>query len=163
MHARDDRFAALYGLAQRVQHMRREFRELVEKKHAMVGERDFARFGPRASADKRRHACGMMGRAERPVRGQRPVQDRARDALDHGHFKQFSRLQRRQYARKPLGEHGFAGAGRPDHQHVMAAGRRDLQRSLGAFLAPHVLEIGGGLPALIEMRRGCGRCAFPFK
>jgi hypothetical protein len=61
----------------------------------------------------------------------------------------FGRLQRRQDAGKPRGEHRFAGAGRADHQEVMGASRGDLERPLGAFLAFDVAEIE---------RRGHGRC-----
>ena len=39
-------------------------------------------------------------------------------------------------------QHRLAGAGRPDHQQIVAAGRRDLERPLGALLALDVGEVG---------------------
>ena len=40
--ARDHRLAGLERLAQRIEHLRVEFRQLVEKQHAEMGERRFA-------------------------------------------------------------------------------------------------------------------------
>ncbi len=45
---------------------------------------------------------------------------------------------------KPRREHRFAGAGRPDHEQIVAAGRRHFERALGAFLALDVGEIEHG-------------------
>ena len=39
--AGDDRFAGFQRLAQSVEHVRLEFRQLVEKQHAVMGERNF--------------------------------------------------------------------------------------------------------------------------
>ena len=64
--ARNNRLSALDRLAKRVEHVRREFRELIEKKDAVMSERDLSRFGPGPAAYERRHARGMMGRAKRP-------------------------------------------------------------------------------------------------
>jgi hypothetical protein len=132
--------------------MRREFRKLVEKEDAMVGKRDLPGFGPGPAAYERRHARRMMGRAKRPVRSKRAVYDHARDALDHRDLKEFLRLKRRQDTRKPLREHGLAGAWRPNHDHMMPPRRCDLQSPLRALLAAHVLEVGNRFCALIEMR-----------
>ncbi len=139
--ARDRDFAGLQRLAQRVQRLRLEFRQFVEEQHAVMRERDFARPRVQAAADQRRHAGRMMRRAERPAVGQRAAFDLAGDRSDHRHFEQFGRRQRRQNGRQPRGEHRFAGAGRPDHEQVMAAGRGDFERALGAFLALDVGEV----------------------
>ena len=106
-----------------------------------MGERDFA--GPRAqaAADQRRHAGGMMRRAERPAIGERAALDLAGDRGDHRDFQQLRRRQRRQDRRQPRRQHRLAGAGRADHQQVMAAGGGDLERALGALLALDVLEV----------------------
>ncbi len=139
-----------------------------------MGERHFA--GPRmqAAADQRRHAGGMVRRAERPPVGQRPAFDLAGDGGHHGDFEKLGRRQRRQDRRQPRRQHGFAGAGRPHHQQIVAAGRRDFERPLGAFLALDVGQIerrSGGFEnlrlrpgqhlAALEMigeldERGCG-------
>ena len=63
---RNNRLSALDWLAKRVEHMRREFREFIEKKDAVMSKRDLSRFGPGPAAYERRHARGMMGRPERP-------------------------------------------------------------------------------------------------
>ena len=109
----------------------------------MVCERDFA--GPRvqAAADQRRHAGGMMRSAERPAIGQRAAFDFAGDGGDHGDFEQFRRRQRRQNGRQSRRQHRLAGAGRSDHQEIVAAGRGDFERALGAFLALDIGEVDG--------------------
>jgi hypothetical protein len=56
VHPRDDRFPALYRLAERIENMGWKFRELIEKKHAMMRERHLARFWTRCATDQRRHA-----------------------------------------------------------------------------------------------------------
>lgn len=64
--ARAYRLAALERLAQRIENLRVELGQLVEKEHAEMGERDFAGPRPRAAADERRHARRMVRGAERP-------------------------------------------------------------------------------------------------
>jgi DNA-binding transcriptional regulator YiaG len=66
MGAGDRDLAGLKGLAQAVQRLGLELRKFVEKQHAVMGQRDFARPGLRAPAHKRGHGGGMMGRAEGP-------------------------------------------------------------------------------------------------
>ncbi len=98
-------------------------------------ERNLARPRPQAAADQRRHAGGMMRRAERPAVGQRAAFDLARDRGDHRDFEQFRRRERRQDRRQPRRQHRLAGAGRADHQQIVPARRRDFERALGALLA----------------------------
>ena len=119
--ARDDRLSALDGLAKRIQDMRREFRKFVEEEHAVMSERHFsARLGAGAPANERSHACRVMRRTEGALGRQSAVDDRARNALDHRDFQQFPRLERRQNAWEPLGEHRFACTRRPGYEHVVA-------------------------------------------
>ena len=59
--------SALDWLTKSIEHMRREFRKLVEKEDAMVGKRDLSGFGPGPPAYERRHARRMMRRAKGPV------------------------------------------------------------------------------------------------
>ena len=131
------------GWRSEFERLRLEFRQLVQKQHAVVRERNFA--GPRvqAAADQRRHAGGMMRGAERTAVGERAAFDFAGDRSDHGDFEQFGRRQRRQNGRQPRRQHRFAGAGRSDHQQIVAAGRGDFERALGAFLALDIGEVDG--------------------
>ena len=140
--AHDRDLAGLQRLAQRIEHLRLEFRQLVEKQHAVMGERDFARPRMQAAADQGRHAGGMMRRPERPPVGQCAAFDHAGDRLHHGDFEKLGRRQRRQDRGQPRRQHRLAGAGRPDHEQIMAAGGRHFERALGAFLALDVGKIG---------------------
>ena len=150
--ARDRDLAALERLAQRVERLRLEFGHLVEEEHAVMGERDLARPRAQAAADQRRHAGGMMRRAERAAVGERAALDLARDRGDHGDFEQLRRRQRRQDGGEPRRQHRLAGAGRPDHQQVMAAGGGDLERALGALLALDVVEVDQRAAGLADLR-----------
>ncbi len=93
-----------------------------------------------------------MRAAERPPRGQRAVADFAGDGRDHRDLQQFRRRQRRQDRRQPRRQHRFAGAGRADHQQMMPAGRRNLERAFCTFLALDVAEIEQRLLALMHFR-----------
>ena len=134
--ARDRDFAGLERLAQRIQNLRREFRQLIEKQHAVMRERDFARPRAQAAADERGHAGGMMRRAERAAAGQRAVGDLARDRRDHRNFEEFLRQERRQDRGQARRQHGFAGARRAAHQKVMSAGGGHFERALCRFPVP---------------------------
>ncbi len=96
-----------------------------------------------------------MRRAERPPVGQRAAFDLAGDRGDHRDFEEFGRRQRRQDRRQPRRQHRFAGAGRADHEQIVAAGGRDFERALGAFLALDVGEIE--CRACHSRIFGCGR------
>jgi hypothetical protein len=65
--------------------------------------------------------------------------DHAGNRLHHGDFEQLRRRERRQDGWKPRRQHRFAGARRPDHEKIVAAGGGHFERALGAFLA---LDIG---------------------
>src|SRR5829696_5426329 len=93
--AGDHHLAGLERLAQRVERLRVELGELVEEEHAVMGERDLARPGVEAAADERRHRGGVVRRPERPAVRERAVRELAGDRLDHRHFEQLARRQRR--------------------------------------------------------------------
>ena len=93
-----------------------------------------------------------MRRAERPAVGQRAVLDLAGDRGDHRDFEQLGRRQRRQDRRQPRRQHRLAGAGRADHQQIVAAGGGDLERALGALLA---LDVGEVERRALAASRGC--------
>jgi hypothetical protein len=99
--ARDRNLAGLQRLAQRVEGLRLEFRELVEEQDAMMGERDFSRSRMQAAADQRRHAGRVVRCAERPAIGQRAALDFAGDRGDHRDFEELGRRERRENRRQP--------------------------------------------------------------
>ncbi len=61
--------------------------------------------------------------------------------MDRRHFERLGLAHRRQDSRKARREHGFAGAGRPDHQQAVSARGGDFERALGLRLPFHLREI----------------------
>ena len=115
-------------------------------------ERNLAGLGAQSAADQRRHAGRMMRRAERPPVGQRALLDLARDRRDHRDLEQLGRRERRQDRRQPRRQHRLAGAGRADHQQIVSARRRDLERALRALLALDVLQVERHARRLAHLR-----------
>lgn len=155
--ARDRDAAGLERLAQRLEHVPVEFRQFVEEQHAQVCERDLARLRRIAAADERGRARRVMRRAKRappPLSGR---EARAARRQDRGRRQRLVIGERRQEGGQARGEHRFARARRPDHQHVVAARGGDFERALRARLADHIGEIGrrcGG--ERVEPGRGDG-------
>jgi hypothetical protein len=150
----DHRLSALERLAQRVENLRVELGQLVEKEHAEMGECHFARTRARAAADERRHARRMMRRAEGAHPADAPASEIAGEAPDHADFEHLGRLERRQDRGEPPRQHRFAGAWRTDHEEMVTAGGGELDRALRRLLALDVLQIGHRLVAGIG--RGLG-------
>ena len=138
----------LERLAQRVEHARLELGQLVEEQHAEVREAHLAGARPRAAADERRHAGGVVRRAERPASLELAAHQLAGEAVHHRDLEHLLGRQRRQDRGQPRGEHRLAGARRADHQEVVAAGGGDLEHALGALLAFDVAR-----------DRAAGRCS----
>ena len=103
--------------------------------------------------------CGeRKGRCvTRPGRGV----EHAGDGVDLGGFERLLEGERREDRGQPLGQHGLAGAGRADHEDVVAAGRGHFERALGGLLAAHIVEVDGEVLQLAEQllrsRRGRAR------
>ena len=141
--ARDRDFADLDRLAQAVERLRLEFRQFVEKQHAVMGERDFAGLGVDAAADQRRHRGRMMRRAERPPVGQarrrraRPATEWTIDTSSSSRGLSGGRIEGRRCASIDL-----PAPGRAAHQEIVPAGGGDLERALGALLALDVAKVG---------------------
>ena len=93
-----------------------------------------------------------MRAAERAAVGERAAFDLAGDRGDHRDFEQLGRRERRQDRRQPRRQHRLAGAGRADHEQVVAAGGGDLERALGALLALDVLEVDERAVDLAHLR-----------
>ena len=72
-----------------------------------------------------------------------------------------SNVGRRQDPGQPPREHRLAGAGRADHEQVVAARRRDLERALGVRLAADVGEVDRALGARGRRQRRLDRVGLP--
>jgi hypothetical protein len=116
--------------------------ELVEEQHAEVRQADLARADLQPAADQRRHRGAVVRRPERTPAANPSAVQLARDRGDHRHFERLAGLQRRKDAGKTCGEQRLARARRAAHQQIMAAGRGDLERALGDFLALDLGEVG---------------------
>lgn len=118
--------------------------ELVEKQHAQMGQRDLARLRRVAAADQRGGARRVVRRAERPPP---PVRGREAEAARRQQRGGGQRLvvgQWGQQAGQPRCQHRLAGAGRTDHQHVVAARGGHFERASCAALADDIGEIRRG-------------------
>ncbi len=108
----------------------------------MMGERDFAGPGLLASTDE----CGHRGRVMRSTEGapvrQLAIGEMAGDRKHHRDLQQLARIERRQDRGQAARQHRLAGAGRPVHQEIVAAGGCDLEDALGALLAFDVAQVG---------------------
>src|SRR5262245_45961135 len=94
--ARDDHLTRLERLAQRVEHTRLEFRQLVEEEHAEVREAGFPRLWPSPAANERRHARRVMWGTERTRGRKLASHELARKAVHHRDFEHLLRAERRQ-------------------------------------------------------------------
>ena len=72
----------------------------------------------------------------------RPGRQRPRDRVDARHLERLVSRQRRQDARQPPREHRLARSRRAGEQHVVPAGRGELERPPPALLAAHLGEVG---------------------
>ena len=116
--------------------------QFVHEQHAVMGEADLSGLGPSAAAHDGGHGRGVVGVAERRLARDAAVGQHPRQGLDHRGFQRLGRRQFRHQPRKARGQHRLAGPRRPHHQQVVPPRRRDLQRTLGAFLAPDVGHVG---------------------
>ena len=97
---------------------------------------------PRPAADHARPAwrCGAGPRTAAAGRARRPGR-RTRHGVHRGHLDRVCLGQVGQEAGQPSGEHRLAGAGRSDHEQVMAAGRGDLETGAGLVLTDDVRQV----------------------
>ena len=70
--------------------------------------------------------------------------------MNLGRLQRLFEGERREDGRHALGEHRFAGAGRPDHQNVVASGASDLDGALGGLLSANVFEVDKELLRLAQ-------------
>ena len=138
--------AVLQRLAQHLQHVARELRQLVEEQHAVVRQRHLARprDACRRRSGRRRRWCGAASGTGRAATSALP---RAQQAGDAWICVVSSASSKRHVAAGSRAGAWPASScrepGRADHQHVVPAGRRHLQGALGALLAAHIGEVDG--------------------
>ena len=145
----------LERLAKRLQRAPAELRHLVQEQDPVVSQAQFPGARDGAAADQRDFRAGVVGRAEGPLDQQsRAGCERAGDGVDRGHDQCLLERQRRQEAGQAPREHGLAGARRPTEQHMVRAGRGDLNRTAACLLAPHIRQV---VARLERRRRGSHR------
>ena len=134
--------AVFERLAQDFEDVAGEFGEFVEKEQAVVGERNFAGARDDAAADQSGVGDGVVRRAVGAGSDQAGalVEDSG-DAVNLGGLERFFEGERRQDRGHALGEHGLAGAGRADHEDVVASGAGDFDGALGGLLSADVFEV----------------------
>ena len=151
---RDHRLAGLERLAQRIEHLRVELRAARRGTARRDGR---ARLRPAAVACRRRPAppcspndaargTGASCRCAPPARSPAKLRIMLTSSIS-------ARRERRQDRGQPLRQHRLARAGRPDHQQIVPAGRRDFERALGRLLALDVAQVGHGLDAWVRRRQ----------
>ena len=144
-HTGDRHFSVLQGLPHHIQGVLAEFRQFIQKQHALVGHGDLTRLGIAAATGKTGIGNGMVRTAEGALGHQRFFGcQKAHNGIDLTNFQGFFPGHIRKDSRQALGEHTFTGAGRADQQHIVAACSRNLQGTLHIFLAHHILEIRDG-------------------
>ena len=87
-----------------------------------------------------------------------PARQETGDGVNRGHFERLVEGQAAAGPRQPARHHRLAGTGRADHQRVVAAGGRDLERPPRHRLAVHVGEVTVEAGGLRRRARG-GRVA----
>ena len=100
-------------------------------------EGDLAGPRERAAADQPRGRDRVVRRAEGSAGREPPVAEPG-DALHARDLDRLLEARRRQDPRKAAREHGLPHPRRPDHQQVVAPGRRQLERAPGVALTPHL-------------------------
>jgi hypothetical protein len=147
-----DAHAAFFErLTQDVQHAAAELGQFVQEQHAAVREGNFSRTRQASAPDQRDVRDRVVRRPEGAVRHQPATGcEQPRDGVNRGHFQRFLERHRRQDARDAPRHHCLSGAGRADEQHVVPAGRADLERAPRQRLAAHVCEVRVGV--LLRLR-----------
>ena len=144
----------LERLPERLERGARELRQLVEEEDAVVGEARLAGRRRHAAADQPRARDRVMRRPERPPGDQRLAAEQARDAVHSRRLQRLLERRRRQDRGHAAREHRLAAAGRPDHQHVMTAGRRHLERALERVVTADLGQVDLLLVRRLEHRPG---------
>src|SRR5438034_3895612 len=134
--------AVFQRLAHYFQHIAWKLGHLVQKKHAVVGERNFSGTRHSAASDQSSVRNSVMWGAKRTHSHQ------ASSGVEHsGNAMYFRGLQRlfkskwRQDGWHALSQHGFSRAGRTDHQNIVPTSACDFESALSGVLAAHIFEV----------------------
>ena len=143
--AGDHDAAVLERLSQSFDGVAAELGELVEEEDAVMREAHLSRPHVGASpAEQPDGGDGVMRRAERASAKQPPRSaEQSRDGMELRRFERFLPRELGEDRRQAPSEHRLAGAGRTDHQEVVAAGRRDLQGAARLRLTAYLREVDG--------------------
>ena len=145
----DDDLAVLERLAESFEHFGSELGGFVQEEHAVVGEGD--RTGSRnaeASADDRGRASRVVGVAERWPGDERGLWwEGAGDGVDGRDLQRACGIEVGEQGGETFGEHGLSGAWRTGEEHMVAAGRGDLEGLAGYGLAHDLGEVETGEPS----------------
>ena len=113
LDAGDRHDAVLERLAKRLERGPLELRQLVQQKHASMGEARLPRPRSGSAADDRGRRRAVMRCPERPPRDQRPLgREHTGDRMDPHHLERLARLERGQDRGQPASEHRLARSGR---------------------------------------------------
>src|SRR5207245_6243069 len=107
-------------LAERLEDVPPELRELVHEEDAAVRERYLAGADRAAPAEERGVGDRAVRCAHGPCRDERPPIEKPRDAVDRRHLDRLLQRERRQDGRQAAREHRLAGAWRADEQQTRA-------------------------------------------
>lgn len=137
--------AIFQGLTQAFHSRLGKLRQLIQKQHPIVGQRDLSRAWRRSPANQTGGRNGMMRRPERPDRQQRqPLRQRSGNGMDPGALHRFLKGEGRQDGGQTLGKHTFTGARGPDEQQIMSPGSGNLQSPFGVLLSPDISQVRHG-------------------
>ena len=159
--AGDGHFPVLQGLAQGLQGVPLELRQLIEEQHAVVGQGDLPRVGRSTAAGQGHGGHRVVGRAEGAV-GQQGMAavGQAGGGVDLRGLQRLLPGHVRQDGGQAAGQHGLARAGAADEQQVVAAGGGDLQGPAAIFLAHDVPQVRQALRLLPRLPGFGGRQGF---
>ncbi len=118
----------LERLAQRLEHVPTELRQLVEEENPVIGAGDLAGRHPGSAADHRRVGQRVMGRPDRRPPAQREDRPFAGHRRDDRRREGFGVVERRQQAADGPRDQRLPGPGRPDEDQSVTAGEGDLER-----------------------------------
>ncbi len=139
-HARDRDLAVLEGLAQHLQHVAAELRQLVEEENARVGQTDLAGTRRRAAAGEAGAGHRVVRRAEGAHADDRVFSAREpRDGVDLRRLDHLLAAHIRQDGGETSRHHRLAGARRPDAEDIVPARGGHLEGALDALLP---LDVG---------------------
>ena len=147
----------------------REFGQLVEKEHSVVGQADFARLKVCASADEGHVGDGVVWRAEGALGYEACFAAQfSGHAMYLGSFQAFGKGEPWQYAGQAPCHHALSAAGAANENDVVASGSCHFEGALHVFLALHFGKVEGvvglcGIEFSACVDDGLGERGFPVE